>query len=334
VTERVLVLGAGSWGTTLARHLALRGRDVTLWGHDPRRTNELALRRESTVYLPGVRLPDPVRVEDALERAFAAEPGLVVLAVPSHAVRAVLDRCRPLFPADASILIATKGIEVGTLHLMTAVARESLGVEDHRLAVLSGPSFALEVARGHPTAVVVASSSGELAASMQSSLSSETLRLYTNDDPIGVQVCGALKNVVAIASGVITGMGLGSNSVAALITRGLAEMQRLGLALGGRPSTFAGLAGIGDLVLTATGELSRNRRVGIELGIGRSPAEILSGMTMVAEGVRTADAAHQLAARESVEMPIVDQVRRVLYDGISPGEAISELMARRLRSEH
>jgi glycerol-3-phosphate dehydrogenase (NAD(P)+) len=216
---------------------------------------------------------------------------------------------------------------------MTGVAGESLGIDEGRMAVLSGPSFALEVARGHPTAVVVASSSMPLAVAIQEAVSSETLRLYTNDDPVGVQVCGALKNVVAIASGVITGMGLGANSVAALVTRGLAEMQRLGSALGGRASTFAGLAGVGDLILTATGELSRNRRVGVELGRGRSPAEILAGMTMVAEGVRTADAASQLAARESVEMPIVDQVRRVLYDGIAPGEAIAELMARRLRSE-
>lgn len=326
------ILGAGSWGTALALHLAQLGHPVRLWGHDPERTRQLARRRENVTYLPGFLLPESVgvveRCDDALEGA-----GTVVLAVPSHVARSVLEPCAGAFPPGVRLLIATKGIEVGTLMLMTQVAREVLGVAEERVAVLSGPSFAREVALGHPTAVVVASTSRTLSSSLQAEASSETLRLYTNDDLLGVQIAGALKNVMAIAAGVLTGMQLGTNSVAALVTRGLAEMQRLGAALGARPSTFAGLAGMGDLVLTATGELSRNRRVGIELGRGRAPSEILSGMTSVAEGIRTADAASRLAERESVEMPIVTQVRRVLYEGVSPRAAIAELMTRRLRSE-
>src|SRR5437867_10458340 len=332
MSHRFAVLGAGTWGTALSIHLGGGGHEVRLWGHDPERTRQLARRRENVAYLPGFVLPDSVTIyehpADALEGATTA-----VLAIPSHAVRALLEECAAGFPAGTSLLIATKGIEVGTLSLMTEVAAEALGLAADRMAVLSGPSFALEVARGFPTAVVVASASAPLAAELQAKISSESLRLYTNEDPAGVQLAGALKNVVAIAAGVITGLGLGTNSVAALLTRGLAEMQRLGIALGARPSTFAGLAGLGDLILTATGELSRNRRVGVELGRGRSLQEILAGMTTVAEGVRTADAAARLAARESVEMPIVDQVRRVLYDGVPPREAIAELMTRRLRSE-
>ena len=210
---------------------------------------------------------------------------------------------------------------------------EVLDLDRSRLAVLSGPSFAKEVVRGDPTAVVVAASSIELARAVQAELSSTTLRLYTSTDTTGVQVAGSLKNVMAIAAGILCGMGLGANSLAALLTRGLAEMSRLGMALGGRPETFAGLAGVGDLILTGTSDLSRNRSVGVELGHGRRPQEILSGMTMVAEGVRTAESAWDLAVREGVAMPIVEQVRRVLYDDVSPGAAMTELMTRPLRSE-
>ena len=230
-------------------------------------------------------------------------------------------------------MIATKGIETGSLKLMTEVAGETIPLSPDDVAILSGPSFAVEVARQLPTAVVVASSRASLAASLQEEFSSETLRLYTNSDPIGVQVCGAIKNVLAIAAGILIGREMGANAVAALMTRGLAEMQRLGVSIGGRPATFAGLAGVGDLILTATGDLSRNRRFGIELGQGRAPAEILSGMTMVVEGVRTAEAASRLAALRGVEMPIVDQMRRVLHDELPIGDAIAGLMSRRLRSE-
>lgn len=326
------VLGAGSWGTTLAMRLAVAGHEVRLWGHDPERTRALAERRENATYLPGFRLPAAVGVHARLEDALAGAE-TVVLAVPSHLVRGVLGAARSAYPPSAPLVIAAKGIEAGSLRLMSEVATEALSLGVDRIAILSGPSFAVEVAKGLPTAVVVASSSSSLADELQAKISDDNLRLYTNEDPVGVQVAGALKNVMAIAVGVLVGLELGTNAAASLLTRGLAEMARLGAALGGRPATFAGLAGVGDLVLTANGELSRNRRFGIELGRGRRPTEILAGMTMVAEGVRTAEAAARLAAREGVTMPIVEQVHRVLYDGVPPQEAVSELMRRPLRRE-
>jgi len=329
---RFTVLGAGSWGTTLAMRLSGSGHEVRLWGHDPQRTRALAQRRENATYLPGFRVPDALRVTERLEDAL---PGAetVLLAVPSHLVRGVLGAAKDAYPPAAPLVIAAKGIEAETLRLMSQVAGETVDLGDDRIAILSGPSFAVEVAKGLPTAVVVASTSPALADALQAQISDDTLRLYTNEDPVGVQVAGALKNVMAIASGVLIGLDLGTNAAASLLTRGLAEMARLGAALGGRPATFAGLAGLGDLILTATGELSRNRRFGIELGRGRRPEEILAGMTMVAEGVRTAEAASRLAAREGVSMPIVEQVHRVLYDGASPHTAVAELMRRPLRSE-
>lgn len=333
MSGRIAVLGAGSWGTALALHVAGLGHRVSLWGHDKERTYALARTRENETYLPGFLLPESVEVVHRPGEAIEGAPESVILAVPSHAVRSLLIELGGAFPDRSPLVIATKGIEVGSLRLMSEIAREALGITGDRIAVLSGPSFAIEVARKQPTALVAASLSEDLARHVQALLSSECLRVYTNEDPLGVQICGALKNVVAIAAGVVTGMGLGTNSVAALVTRGLAEMQRLGAALGARPATFSGLAGVGDLVLTATGDLSRNRRVGIELGRGRTPADILTGMRMVAEGVRTADAASRLARRANVEMPIVEQVRRVLYDGVPTREAINELMTRRLRSE-
>lgn len=329
---RFTVLGAGSWGTTLAIRLAGSGHAVRLWGHDPERTRTLAERRENVTYLPGFRIPTAVEIHARIEDALAGAE-TVLLAVPSHLVRDVLGAARHAYPLSAPLVIAAKGIEGGTLRLMSEVATETIALGPDRIAILSGPSFALEVAKGLPTAVVVASSSASLADELQSRISDETLRLYTNEDPVGVQVAGALKNVMAIAAGVLVGLDLGTNAAASLLTRGLAEMARLGGALGGRPATFAGLAGLGDLVLTANGELSRNRRFGVELGRGRRPQEILAGTTMVVEGVRTAQAAEQLAAREGVTMPIVEQVYRVLYDGVSPHEAVAELMRRPLRRE-
>lgn len=328
----VTVLGAGSWGTALARYVAREGAPVRLWGHDPDKVHTMARLRENTVYLPGFPLSESIQLHDDPAEALAGA-GSAIVAVPSHHVREVLGRCRNGLPEAIPLILVTKGIEAGTLMLMTEIAGEVLGAGSERLAVLSGPSFAVEVARGDPTAIVVASRSDRLARAVQSGLSSHTLRLYTSEDVTGVQVAGALKNVMAIAAGILSGMGLGANSLAALLTRGLAEIGRLGAALGGRPETFAGLAGAGDLILTGTNDLSRNRRVGIELGKGRRPAEILGSMTMVAEGVRTAKPACALAGRAGVEMPIVEQVRRVLYDGVSPPEAIAELMRRRLRSE-
>lgn len=330
--DTVAILGAGSWGTALALYVARNGEAVRLWGHDPARVRELARLRENIAYLPGFPIPGSVTFHDD-PRAAIEHAGIIVLAVPSHHARTVLAACKDVFPPGAPLVIATKGIEVGSLMLMDAVAHETLGIDHERIAILSGPSFALEVARGMPTAIVVASRSAPLAAVLQGRLSSSTLRLYSSDDTAGVQIAGALKNVMAIAAGVLAGMGMGSNSVAALLTRGLAEMSRLGVAQGGRPSTFAGLAGLGDLILTGTSNQSRNRSFGVELGRGRSPGDVLAGMTMVAEGVKTAESAWSLALREGIELPIVEQVRGVLYDDVSPQEAIAGLMTRPLRSE-
>lgn len=331
MSPRTTILGAGAWGTALALHLARKGEPVALWGRDSAVISRVVASRANLEALPGFVLPEAVLVTDQLAPALE-DADLIVVAVPSHAVRSVLASVEAQV-ARARVLIAAKGIEVGTLALMTQVAEEALGRKLVGVAVLSGPSFALEVARQHPTAVVVASRDERLAIDLQEQFATESLRLYTNGDPIGVQVCGAIKNVVAIASGVLVGMDLGANSVAALLTRGLAEIQRLGAAMGARPETFFGLAGVGDLILTATGELSRNRRFGIALGRGRSASEILAAGGGVVEGVRTAQAAAALAAQHGIELPIVEQVRRVLYDGVSPGAAIAELMSRRLRSE-
>jgi glycerol-3-phosphate dehydrogenase (NAD(P)+) len=331
MTERVAVLGAGSWGTALAAHCARIGHTVELWGRDAALMDEIARTRVNSAYLPGIAL-DPLVVPTPSLEAALARATLVLAAVPSHGMRHVLRAAAPWLREDAVLVSATKGLETESLARMSQVAAEETG-PDRAIAVLSGPSFALEVARGLPTAVVVASSSADAATRVQDALKGPALRLYGSEDVTGVEFGGALKNVIAIAAGVVEGLGIGHNAMAALITRGLVEMSRLACAEGSRRETLAGLSGLGDLVLTCTGDLSRNRHVGIELGRGRPLPEILSDMRMVAEGVRTTAAALALGARHGVELPLAAQMSAVI-DGRTPArQAVEALMLRPQRNE-
>ncbi len=305
--------------------------------HSPDVLASLRQSRENSVYLPGMRIPEDADVTGDLGEALAGAE-IVLGVVPSAHARATYRAMLPHLDAKASantiFVSATKGLEHDSLARMSEVIAETIGEKfAPRLAVLSGPSFALEVARGDPTAVVIASRDLQVAAEIQREFSGSTLRLYTNDDVAGVELGGAVKNVIALAAGVCAGLGLGANTIAALITRGLSEMTRLALALGGRRDTLAGLAGLGDLVLTATGSLSRNRSVGVELGKGRKLPEIMSHMRMVAEGVGTTSATLALAQKHKVDMPITEQMYAVLHEGRSPNAAIRELMERQLKKE-
>jgi glycerol-3-phosphate dehydrogenase (NAD(P)+) len=331
LSDRVAVLGAGSWGTALAVHCARIGHDVCLWGRDQALMDAIAGTRENAAYLPKIRVDDRVTLTASLETALAEAP-MVIAAVPSHGMRHVLRRAAPLLPGGAILVSATKGLETDSLERMSQVMADETG-GNHPVAVLSGPSFALEVARGMPTAVVVASADPTTVTRVQDSLKGPTLRLYASDDVTGVEFGGALKNVIAIAAGVVEGLGIGHNAMAALITRGLVEMSRLACAEGSRRDTLAGLSGLGDLVLTCTGDLSRNRRVGIELGRGRALNDILSHMKMVAEGVRTTGAALALGARHGVELPLAAQMSAVLEGRTTAREAVEVLMLRPQRSE-
>ena len=329
--DRVAVLGSGGWGTALAVHLGRLGKEVRLWGRDEALVAEMAERRQNPRHLAGVSLPPSVEPTGSLPRALAGA-GYVVAAVPSHGVRDVLRQAAPSVPAQATIVSAAKGIETGTLLRMSEVVEQELGAT-RPVTVLSGPSFAAEVARGAPTAVLVAGRAAGAVGAVQQDFRSGYLRLYASADVIGVEVGAALKNVIAIAAGVVDGLGLGHNATAALITRGLAETSRLACALGGRRDTLAGLSGLGDLVLTCTGALSRNRRVGRGLGAGRPLDEVLAGMNAVAEGIRTTGAALALGARHDVELPITAQMAEVLSGRRTPRAALEELMLRRQRSE-
>jgi glycerol-3-phosphate dehydrogenase (NAD(P)+) len=324
------VLGAGSWGTALAVHLAKAGHHVRLWARDGAFVEELRSGRVNQQYLPDIPLPNGIAPTASLEEALTAAR-FVVVAVPSHGLRAVVRRATP-YLSEAVLVSATKGIEVDTLQRMSQVI-ESETAGCCRVVVLSGPSFALETAQGQPTAVLAASKDEAAAAAVQEHFRGQGLRLYVNDDVAGVEIGGALKNVIAIAAGVTEGLGLGHNALAALITRGLAEISRLALAEGGRRDTLAGLSGLGDLVLTCTGNLSRNRQVGMALGRGRSLDEILSSTRMVAEGVRTTRAALALGARHGIELPIASQMQAVLDGQRSPIDAVEALMLRRQRAE-
>jgi glycerol-3-phosphate dehydrogenase (NAD(P)+) len=326
-----LVVGGGAWGTALAVHLAGLDLPVRLWIREPEIVEAIVERRENPSFLPGVRIPALVT---PVSRFDEAAPGAewVFAVVPSPFARAVYERLAPELPPGTPVVLATKGIEERTLAMPLQVAREILG-ETRPCAVLSGPSFAAEVACGVPTAIVASSRDDELATRVQRCLSGGALRVYTNRDEVGVQIAGALKNVIALAAGVADGLELGLNTQAALITRGLAEITRLGLALGGRASTFSGLAGMGDLVLTCTGKLSRNRSVGQALGRGERLEDVLAASLAVAEGVRTTLSARQLARDAAVEMPIVEEMYRILYDGAPPREALTRLMGRPLTAE-
>ncbi len=325
---RIGVLGAGSWGTALAALATGRGHDVCLWAREPEVVRHIREDGKNRLFLPDVELPRELRVTGDVEHAVAGA-GIVISVSPAQFAGAVVGRAAPFLEPRAVVVSASKGIEIATLRRMDEVMAELLTAEQsRRLTVLSGPSFAKEVVRGQPTAVVVASRSEEARLLVQSALQGPTFRVYTNDDVIGVELGGALKNVIALAAGVVAGLGFGHNTLCALITRGLAEITRLGVAMGANRSTFFGLAGMGDLVLTCTGRVSRNRTVGFELGRGRSLDDILGGMTAVAEGVKTTEAVRELAAGYRVEMPICQQVYDILRGKTRPSEAANNLMMR------
>jgi glycerol-3-phosphate dehydrogenase (NAD(P)+) len=324
---RATVVGAGAWGTALAFVLAEKGHAVTLWSYEAEVAREIESQRTNP-YLDGVTLPETISATTDLADAVAVA-GLIVSVSPAQVVRAVMEVAGPHVPPDALLVSASKGIELGTLERMDQVIGHY--VPDpvrERFCVLSGPSFAREVVERRPTAVVVASADEEAARQAQATFQTPWFRVYTNPDVVGVEVAGALKNVIAVAAGVTSGLGYGHNTTAALITRGLAEMARLGVAMGARSATFYGLAGMGDLVLTCTGSLSRNRTVGYRLGQGEPLDEILSTMTAVAEGVKTAEAVYQLASRYGVEMPIAEQVYAIVHEDRSPADAVRTLMLR------
>jgi glycerol-3-phosphate dehydrogenase (NAD(P)+) len=333
--SEIAIIGAGAWGTGLAIVLGRKGAHrVRLWAHETEVCESIAHRHVNEKFLPGRPVPDSVTVTNDLATALDGAQ-IVVSVMPSQHCRALFEQMHSLIPPRTQIVSATKGLEEGSLLRMTEVIAQVLGRTDGRaLGALSGPTFALEVARGDPTAIAIASSDPALLRTVQQEFSDPSFRVYTNSDVIGVELGGALKNIVAIAAGICDGLGLGHNSVAALITRGLAEITRLVVACGGRADTMAGLAGLGDLVLTCTGGLSRNRSVGVELGRGRKLPEIVAGMHgMVAEGIFTTTAAVGLAQARGVEMPITVQMHAILHQGKPPREALFELMTRSGRSE-
>jgi glycerol-3-phosphate dehydrogenase (NAD(P)+) len=329
---RAAVIGAGAWGTALAHLLASNGHEVMIWAYEADVVESINGDHENRRFLRGFRLDDRLKASSE-QRGMLRDAELAVFATPSAHLRGIVRQGRPYVAerADTTIVVASKGIEQGSLALMTDVVEEELPAS--AVVALSGPSFAAEVAARQPTAVVAASRRDAAALKVQEAFSNSTFRVYTHDDVIGVELGGSLKNVMAVATGIVEGVGLGFNSRAALITRGLAEMTRLGVALGAQPATFAGLAGLGDLVLTCTGSLSRNRSLGLEIGGGATLEEALAGKETVAEGVVTARSARALAARSEVEMPIVEMVNRILFDGYPARQALSELMSRELRPE-
>jgi glycerol-3-phosphate dehydrogenase (NAD(P)+) len=333
--EQIGILGSGSWGTALAVYLAAAGRPVTLWSRDAGFARTLDAFRENRKYLPGVAFPEGLGATSDLERL--RECRLVLVVVPSHGYRDVLRRFLEVRSGgpDQVLISATKGVETETLARMSEVTEQEAQRIGRKVgfAVISGPTFAAELAKGIPSAAVVASEQPGLARELRETLAAPTLRLYSSSDVVGVELGGAAKNVIAVGAGILHGLGLGHNTMAALITRGLHEITRLGLAFGGQARTFAGLAGLGDLVLTCTGGLSRNRKAGIELAKGKTLKEIQAGTSMVAEGIRNSLALSRLAERKGVEMPITEQMMAVIYKAKSPREALEELMARELKSE-
>ncbi len=330
---RTTILGAGSWGTALGLALAGKGYPVAIWDADPVPLDAIASRRENVRYLPGVPLPETLRAEPDLGKALEGAE-LVVLAVPSPAVRPVAERARPFLRPGIPVCCVAKGVEVDTLMTMSEVLEDVLPAELHPyLVFLSGPSFAVEVARGAPTAVTIAGRWERVAKAVQDAFHTRSFRPYTSTDVTGVEIGGCAKNVVAIATGICDGLGLGANARSALVTRGLAEIVRLGVARGANPMTLLGLSGLGDLVLTCSSEKSRNYRVGFGLGRGRRLEEIQAELGQVAEGVVNARSVKQLAARLGVEMPICDAVHAILYEGADPATAVSALMSRETRPE-
>ena len=331
--EKIAVLGAGSWGTTLSQVLSDRGASVVLWAREEEVRESIARRRVNETFLPDIVLSEKITPEVSI-RAAVEGADFIVSVIPSHGVRGVFSEAMSFIKEGAIIVSATKGIEEGSMLTPSGILNEALkGCRHKAIAVLSGPSFANEVSRRLPAAVCAASSSAEAAKAVQKAFSTNYFRVYTNTDVIGVELGGALKNVIAIAAGISDGLALGHNARAALITRGLAEMGRLGAALGALPATFAGLSGLGDLVLTCTGPLSRNYTVGVSVGKGAPIDEVTGSMRMVAEGVKTCRGARELALRHKVDMPITEAVYSVLYSGTSPKEAVMGLMSRELKDE-
>jgi glycerol-3-phosphate dehydrogenase (NAD(P)+) len=331
-SQPIAVLGAGSWGTALAIQFARAGREVRLWGRDPHHLAELARDRVNRRYLPNARFPQALRVEPRLDAALRGARD-VLIAVPSHALRALLTQLAASLQPGMRLAWATKGFELDTGKLPHQVALDVLGAS-WPIAVLSGPTFATEVGAGLPTAIAVASPDQAFAAAIAKSISGLNFRAYTSDDIVGVEVGGAVKNVLAIGAGIADGMGYGANTRIALITRGLAEMTRLGVALGAKRDTFMGLAGLGDLVLTCTDNQSRNRRFGLAVAAGKPVEQALAEIGQVVEGYQAARSVHQVALREAVEMPICDAAYRVLYEGLPPRDAVQELMAREIKREN
>jgi glycerol-3-phosphate dehydrogenase (NAD(P)+) len=328
---KVAVIGAGSWGTALASLLAYKGNGVTIWSRGSEVADLINHRHENRVYLPGFSLPETLKATTDIQAA-VGDAELVLMVVPSHAMRETAMRVAPHVRADAIVVSATKGIEDETSKTMFEVLTDVIG-DPQRIGVLSGPSFAAEVVSGQPTVVVAAARDESVAQSIQHVFASPNVRVYRSTDVVGVEIGGVVKNIMAICTGVSDGLGYGHNTRAAIITRGLAEIMRLAVALGARPETLAGLSGIGDLVLTCTGDLSRNRQLGLRIGRGEKVADILRGMRMVAEGVRNTKAVKRLADRCGIEMPIVEVAYRVLYEGMPPEEALGELFGRSLKAE-
>jgi glycerol-3-phosphate dehydrogenase (NAD(P)+) len=333
MSSAVTILGAGSWGTALAVHLGRVGHDVTLWARDSAVAEALARDRENCTYLRGVALPETVRPTHSLQEACGAA-GMAVFVCPSSAVRSMAEAVRALLPAGAMVVTASKGVERATRMTMSAVLEEALETRHHgRVAVLSGPSFAREVGQGMPTAVTAAARDLAVAEAVQEVFTGPTFRVYTSSDVVGVEIGGAVKNVIALAAGVCDGLGFGHNSRAALITRGLAEITRLAVRLGADRQTLSGLSGLGDLVLTCTGDLSRNRTVGLRLGRGERLEDIVASMKEVAEGVHNTRSVRELAQSVSVEMPITEQIYQLLYESKAPRQVVADLMTRSLRRE-
>lgn len=331
--KSLAIIGAGSWGTALSVVLAPRFDRIRLWVYEPDLARRIRETRQNDLYLPGFSIPTSVFISNSLQESLTGVD-VVLSVLPSHLVRSLYEQMLPWLTPGMLFVSATKGLESKTLLRPSEIIHEAVSPRfEPRIAVLSGPTFAREVAALNPTAVVIGSTDKSATQCVQASFAGPTFRLYNSDDPVGVEIGGSIKNVVAIGAGVLQGMGLGHNPMAALITRGLAEMTRLAVALGGQARTLAGLAGLGDLVLTCTGELSRNRAVGIELSRGRKLDEIVASMKMVAEGIKTTTAAVELARRCSIEMPITEQMYQMLHHGLDPKEAIRRLMERSLKGE-
>lgn len=328
--RRTAVVGAGGWGTALAVLWSKRGNEITLWGHDPERTEKIRVTRENPEYLPGTKLPESIQVTSDIAHCAGAD--LIVFVTPSTALRSVADKLRASVSGSETVLLSgTKGIEHGTGMRMSQILEEIF--PKNTVAVISGPNLAVEVSRDLPTATVLGCPVAECAEELQRHLGSERFRIYSSDETIGIELGGALKNVFAIPAGVSDGFGLGDNSKAALVTRSLAELLRLGTAMGGNPRTFYGLSGAGDLIATCFSQHSRNRRVGEKLGRGETLEQILSGTHMVAEGIPTSKSAYECARKLKIDTPIIDQIYSVLYEGKRPDQALQELLGRDQKSE-